>query len=274
MTRQIYTNGWSAWIPDPKWKQELRKVHQFAEDQVYETLRNLDQEKSAAPDSYVFLHELLKETKDPLTLRSEFLNVFLAGRDTTATFLTNTWHILCRRPDVWSKLQAEIDDHVDRDEQPSYEQIKAMKYLRHVLDESLRLMPVVPNSSRTAIRDTVLPLGGGENGRSPLFIPKGMQVNFSIYALHRLEEFYGPAVMEFKPERWDTLRPRWEYLPFSGGPRICLGQQFALLEASYCTIRMMQRFWRVEPREERRLGEFLHLTFQTGKGCNVAVFEK
>jgi cytochrome P450 len=66
-------------------------------------------------------------------------------------------------------------------------------------------------------------------------------VIYSTFAIHRLEDSFGPAVDQFRPERWEALRPGWEYLPFNGGPRICLGEQYALTEAAYVTARLAQR---------------------------------
>jgi cytochrome P450 len=60
-------------------------------------------------------------------------------------------------------------------------------------------------------------------------------VIYSVYSMHRREDLYGPNSNEFWPERWDSIRPGWGYLPFNGGPRICLGQQYALAEAGYVT---------------------------------------
>jgi cytochrome P450 len=67
-----------------------------------------------------------------------------------------------------------------------------------------------------AVVDTVLPRGGGPDGKSPIFIPKKMMVMWSAYSMHRSEDFYGEDAEEFKPERWEKLRPGWEYLPFNG----------------------------------------------------------
>lgn len=83
--------------------------------------------------------------------------------------------------------------------------------------------------------DTVLPLGGGPDGKSPLFIPKGRLVSWSLYTMHRRKDLYGDDAEDFRPERWDTLRPGWEYLPFNGGPRICLGRESSLLDKSCLT---------------------------------------
>ena len=122
------------------------------------------------------------------------------------------------------------------------------------LDSALRLYPVVPGNARTAEVDTILPLGGGEDGKSPIFIPKGQIVQYSIYAMHRRKDLYGEDAEEFKPERWETYRPGWvsctgsstmvpafadhvqEYLPFNGGPRICLGRMPALLNYPWKSV--------------------------------------
>lgn len=90
---------------------------------------------------------------------------------------------------------------------------------------ALRLYPVVPMNNRVAIRDTYIPVGGGPDGKSPVFVPKGRSISYSVYAMHRREDIYGPDAAEFKPERWEKLRPAWDYLPFNGGPRICLGRE-------------------------------------------------
>ena len=101
-----------------------------------------------------------------------------------------------------------------------------------------------------AVVDTVLPLGGGEDGKSPLLIPAKSMVGYSPYTMHRRKDFYGEDAEEFKPERWEALRPGWvgrstvdeidsqltalqEYLPFNGGPRICIGRKHVMnLESS------------------------------------------
>ena len=229
-------------IPDPQFKKDTQYVHEFINHYVK---KGLESHKVGVDEKlgqrYVFLHELVKDERNPTKIRDELLNILLAGRDTTASLLSNVWWMLARRPDVWSKLRAEVDQ-LDG-EQPSFAQIKDMKYLRFVFNEcefftlactlriithpplALRLHPVVPLNSRMATRDTVLPRGGGPDGKSPLFVPKKRDVLFSTYAMHRSKELYGEDAEEFKPERWEQLRPGWEYLPFNGGPRICLGRE-------------------------------------------------
>ena len=81
---------------------------------------------------------------------------------------------------------------------------------------ALRLYSVVPMAARMASADTVLPVGGGKDGRSPLIVQKGQIVSWSLPAIHRRRDIYGEDADEFRPERWETLRPGWGYLPFSG----------------------------------------------------------
>jgi len=220
---------------------------------------------------YIFLEELVRQSTDRIKIRSELLHILLAGRDTTASLLSNVWWTLSKRPDIWTALRADVASL--NGAHPSFEQLKDLKYLRAVLNESLRLYPVVPANSRQAVRDTVLPVGGGPDGKSPLFIAKDRVVVWHVYAMHRRKDFFGEDADEFRPERWlgeKGLRPGWEYLPFNGGPRICLGQQFALTEASYTTVRLMQAFEGIESRDPDPWKESLTLTC-TGTHCKVAL---
>lgn len=73
---------------------------------------------------------------------------------------------------------------------------------------ALRLHAPVASNSRVANKDTVLPTGGGKDGKSPLFVPKGTSVRFSTHHIHRNKGIYGDDVEEFRPDRWDTLRPK------------------------------------------------------------------
>ncbi|KAK5308561.1 hypothetical protein LTR99_001537 [Exophiala xenobiotica] len=272
VSKNFASGGLTEWIPDKKWTKSVKIMHDFADAIIRDAMEEVKREKKDGTRRYVFLHELLHQTQDPYVLRSELLNILLAGRDTTAGLLSNTWHVLSKRGDIWEKLRAEIDELGG--ERPDYSTIKEMKYLKWVLNESLRLMPVVPGNSREAIRDTILPLGGGPDGRSPMLVKKGEIVGYSPWSMHRREDYYGPDALEFKPERWETLRLGWEYLPFNGGPRICVGQQYALLEASYATIRLIQTFPTIESRDEREWREWMTITLASGVGCKVALFEK
>jgi cytochrome P450 len=89
--------------------------------------------------------------------------------------------------------------------------------------------------------------------------------------MHRREDIYGPDASEYRPERWETLRPGWEYLPFNGGPRICLGQQYALTEAGYITVRLVQEFATMETRDPGPWRESIKLTLASLNGTKVGL---
>jgi cytochrome P450 len=95
---------------------------------------------------------------------------------------------------------------------------------------ALRLYPPVPFNTRTALKDTTIPVGGGADRLSPIFIPKGATVLYSVSAMHRRTDLWGPDAAKFVPERWEGGKMRgWQYLPFNGGPRICLGRELFII---------------------------------------------
>lgn len=237
---------------------EFRRAHRAGE--------KVNEEKG----KYIFMNELALATDDPIQIRAELLNILLAGRDTTAGLLSNTFHVLARRLDVWAKLKSEVDQLEGK--RPDYETLRNMKYLKFVLNESLRLYPSVPGNARFANKNTTIPVGGGPDGKSPIFIPKGGTVVYSTYSMHRRKDLYGEDADEYKPERWETLRVGWGYLPFNGGPRICVGQQFALTEAGYTIVRMVQEFEKIENRDPTPWLESVHLTLSSGNGVKAALY--
>lgn len=226
---------------------------------------------------YSFLDELLAATQDLTTIRSELLNILLAGRDTTASLLSNTLWELSRSPTVLARLRREITEHVGSDTPPTYAQLKEMKYLRAILNESQRMYPIVPSNSREALKDTILPRGGGPHGTSPVFIPKGAYVTYHPYSMHRRHDIYGADADESNPSRWmadetdgPPLRPGWGYIPFSGGPRVCIGQNFALTETMFVVVRLLQMF-EIESRDDKPWAEKLTITCVGLNGCKVGL---
>ncbi|KIW08038.1 uncharacterized protein PV09_00982 [Verruconis gallopava] len=263
----------NLFVSDKEADEATKFCHKFVGQFVEEAIRyrqKVDVEKSGE-EKYVFLHTLAQDTQDKTRLQDEILNVLLAGRDTTASLLANMWFMLAKNPAIYEKLRREVEETFPDGELPTYEKLRNMKYLKYCMNESLRIHPVVPVNSRLAVRDTVLPRGGGIDGRSPVFVPKGHVVTYSTYAMHRDTRFFGKDAHEFRPERWETLRPGWEYLPFNGGPRICLGQQYALTEAGYVTCRLCQEFKNVESRDPGPWKEGLTLTLCSANGTKVSL---
>ncbi|KAI1845192.1 hypothetical protein JX265_006970 [Neoarthrinium moseri] len=90
----------------------------------------------------------------------------------------------------------------------------------NVLLESLRLYPVFPLMGRMALRDTILPVGGGPAQDGPIFVSKGTKVEVGYHALHRDPSAFGANVETFRPDRWNTISPgQWEFMGFGGGVR-------------------------------------------------------
>lgn len=176
---------------------------------------------------YVFLNELAKETRDPIELRSQVLNVLLAGRDTTAGTMSWIMTNLARNSRVFAKLRAIIIEEFGTFNSPkpiTFETMKACSYLQYIINETLRLYPNVCMNSRRATKDTTLPRGGGPDGEAPVYVRKGKEVNYYAISMHRRKDIWGEDAEEFVPERWENKKRSWEFLPFNGGPRVCLGQ--------------------------------------------------
>ena len=229
------------WIYDGfSQRKDCRTVHDFVDYFVRRALKQdqhqadkeLEKGTTGRKDKYVFLEALAAQTRDPIELRDQLLNILLAGRDTTASLLGWTFWILARHPQHFEKLRsailADFGPYKVGTSKPSnitFSSLKNCQYLQHVINESLRLYPVVPGNMRQAVRDTTLPRGGGEDGNSPVFIPKNSLVDYSVHVMHRMKKYWGEDADEFKPERGIGRKPGWEYLPFNGGPRICLGRE-------------------------------------------------
>ncbi|KAG9245337.1 cytochrome P450 [Calycina marina] len=257
-------------LPDPKFTRDKAFIHEYISAYVKKAV-SLAASSTAKPNPhhYIFLEHLAQAGHGEKKIQDELMNILLAGRDTTATLLSHMWYVLARRPDVFNKLRAEVRKY--RNQVLTPELINEMKYLRWCLNETLRLWPVVPVNTRGAVIDTTLPLGGGEDGKSPVFVPKGTLVVYPVYVMHRRKDIFGEDADEFKPERWKTLRPGWAYLPFNGGPRICIGQQFALIEASYTTIKLLQEFKAIEARDDTKYCEGFTVTLSVKGGTLVSL---
>lgn len=273
----------------PSLYKHAKLCKQFVDYFVERTLShppNLEEKDASAP--YIFIEELAKETRDPVVIRDQSFNILLAGRDTTASLLSYITFFLARDKRVFNKLREivleefgpgpSIDDVSSVPDTLTFESLKRCSYLNHVINETLRLNPIVPINFRTSIRDTILPRGGGPNEDEPVFVPKNTPVVYSVYTMQRLKSIWGEDADSFRPERWEEGKARnWEYLPFNGGPRICLGQQFALTETAFTLVRILQTFTVIEPMDQpdvttKELGDidnWTRLTSSVAEGVHV-----
>jgi cytochrome P450 len=168
-------------------------------------------------------------------LRDEVMTLFLAGHETTANALTWTWYLLSQNPDVEARLHAEIDA-VLGDRLATFEDVPNLKYTEMVMTEAMRLYPPVWVMGRRSISG--IKIGG-------YYIPPKSIILLSQYAIHHDKRFY-PEPEKFTPERWATEQakslPKMAYFPFGGGPRLCIGEQFAWMEGILLIATIAQKW--------------------------------
>ena len=266
---------WNIFSRDPKFWNSCKIVQDFVNQKIDAVIKNPEKHNGDGRKThYVLAHELLKETKDRELIHNELLNVFLPAHEATGVALTNIFFNVARHPHVWEKLRTETLA-LPHNQEITFESLKSMKYLQAVITESLRLNPSIGTTSRIALHDTTLPVGGGVDGQSPIFIRKGDIFSISFYTLQRRKDIFGADAEEFRPERWGSERPaHWAYLPFSGGPRICIGQQMAITQAAYTIVRFLQTFKGLENRDPVwEFHEMYTLSTQSKNGAKVAFTE-
>ncbi|KAJ7140381.1 cytochrome P450 [Mycena filopes] len=251
-----YTSFWPlAEFWEDQIKAPMRTVEEFLDPILEGVIAKRREAKaesgSGAPEPETLLEHLIEYTDDVKVLRDELLNISVAGRDTVTCLTTFTVYMLAEHPDVLAKLRQEILEHVGEKGRPSAEDIKGMKYLRAVLNEVLRLYPPVPLNIRTSVKAVVWP--ATKPGGKPIYIPPNTMIPYGPIVMHRRKDLWGPDALEFDPERFIDERLHkylvpnpFIFLPFNGGPRICLGQQFAYQEASFILIRLLQSFSKIE----------------------------
>ncbi|KAI0476932.1 cytochrome P450 [Xylaria cf. heliscus] len=238
-----------AWIYNPpKFRKACKAVRNWATFFAARAIKYKDEfGEEAASRKYPFIIDLWEEMQDFDLVRDQLLHVLVAGRDSTASLLSWTFFHLVRNPDILEQLQREISS-IPTDENITREKIRKLSFLRCCLNETLRLYPTLPMNIRFANKATVLPHGGRSAGTSPVLLPKGSGIAYSVYHLHRNESIYGSDAGTYRPQRWESgelvkkARLGAGFVDFNGGPRVCLGKDFALMEASFAIIRVLQRY--------------------------------
>lgn len=204
-----------------------------------EMRRIIEQKRNSGRDGDDMLSILLqaRDAESGLVLSEDELightNVFfVAGHETTANALTWTLFLLFQHPNIAADLLDELDS-VLHGTAPTLEQLAQLPFLDQVVKESLRMFPPAIFNGRVTSRSTEF--CGYE-------LAAGTEVFVSIYHTHRMPDLY-PEPARFRPQRWDSIHPSiFEYNPFSAGPRMCIGWQFALQEIKIVLAMLMQRF--------------------------------
>ncbi len=267
-----FTSDFRRLVMTPKWlptrlnRQANRAVHQLT--QIID--RIIQQRRESKEDTGDLLSMLLHaqdEDGSRMTaqqLRDEALTLFLAGHETTASSLSWTWWLLAQNPEVEDKLHAELGA-VLNGRAPTVDDLPKLKYTGCILSESMRVYPPAWAMARLAVEDHEL-------GGYP--VPKGTGIAAAPWVVHRDARWYENPE-RFIPERWergDRLQqiPRFAYFPFGYGPRQCIGNTFALMEANLVLATIAQRFrFRLVP--GRTVVPLASITLRPRHGLHVVV---
>lgn len=242
-----YDFTWSGVIPQwaPTRENRLRKGARQQIDRLIEGMiaaRRATTVNGAVQDQGDLLSMLLlaeDEEGRRLTdaeVRDEAINLFVAGHETTANALTWTTYLLSQHPAVAARLQAELDN-VLQGRTPTLADLTQLPYTAQVIKEAMRLYPPAwVLNTRQATMDVTI------DGYT---IPAGAKLFVAPYVMHRLPQYFADPE-EFRPERFtpefEAHLPRFAYMPFGGGPRVCIGNSFAMMEAQLVLATLAQRF--------------------------------
>ncbi len=233
-----YAGTWlPLWVPTPlnrRARASLGRVHVLLE----RIIRECRHSGEVGSDLLSILLSAQDEDGTRMSdrqLRDECMTLFLAGHETTALNLSYTLFLLARRPDLQEALAAEVSEVIG-ERSPTFEDVRSLVTCQRVIKESMRLYPPAWSIGRQAIED--VEIGGFQ-------LPKGTEVALFMWALHRNPDRF-PEPEAFRPERWtakfERTLPRHAYMPFGGGPRICIGNTFALTEAVLLLATIVRRY--------------------------------
>ena len=257
-------SDWLVRLPLPS-SRRLQRAHADLDRVVYGIIRARRSDPVERTDLLALLLAAQdEETGEGLSdaeVRDEVMTLFLAGHETTANALTWTWTLLAEHPEVEARLHAEVDA-VLGGRRATFEDVKRLVYTRQVFSEALRLYPPAWAVSREAVRDTVL---GGQR------IAAGSVIGYSPYILHRDPRLWT------RPERFDpdrfapdagVERHKFAFIPFSAGPRGCIGEQFAWTEGVLVTATLAQR-WQLRRTDDDPIPLYPSITLRPGRPIPV-----
>jgi cytochrome P450 len=205
---------------------------------VYEIIHSRRQNRGDGSDLLSMLLDAFDENgqcMDDKQLRDEIMTLLLAGHETVASTLTWTWYLLTQHPEAEEHLHAEVDQ-VLAGRLPTMEDLPQLSYTRMVLEEAMRLYPPIWQLMRRAIQDDEI---------DGYHIPAGSYILWSPYISHRHPDFWEKPE-QFYPEHFSpehaAKRPRYASMPFGSGPRICVGNTFAMTEMQLVLTTVVQRY--------------------------------
>ncbi len=254
------------WVPTPENLKEQRSL-----DNLDRIVNGIIEARRKSDKKYDDLLQMLMDVEDADTgekmsdrqLRDESMTIFLAGHETTALALSWLWYLLEKNPDKAEKLYTEVDT-VLQGRTPQLTDLKDLTYTRMVIDETLRLYPSAWAIGRNAMEDDEI---GGFR------IPASFNIIVPIYIIHR-----DPSIWEnpddFVPERFAKENQKdlhkYAYFPFGGGPRFCIGNNFALMEMQIIVAMLVQRFrFKLQPGKTVEPAQLLTLRPKGGMPMTV-----
>ena len=237
---------YARWLPDPFFSKGLAAVENLAGIAIARVKDRLENPPDMdRKDLLARLQEGRDEKGEPLgfeELTAEALTQLIAGSDTTSNSSCALLYHVARTPGVLQKLQQELDAAVPDDgvtKVPTYEAIRNLPYLEAVINETLRHH----STSGIGLPREVPPDSPGVALRGHHF-PPGTVLSVPSYSIHHSREIWGPDANEFRPERWETLTPRQKnaFIPFSYGPRACVGRNVAEMEMKMIAATWVRRY--------------------------------
>jgi cytochrome P450 len=227
----------ARFLPTPAMIEFRRSVRQLDET-VYRIIAERRKNETDTGDLLSMLTQARDEDGSRMSdkqLRDEVMTFLLAGHETTALALSWSWLLLGQNPEAERKLHEELD-RVLAGRTPEFSDLRNLSYTERVIKESMRLYPPVWSLARTVVKDVEI---------AGYRIPNGANVVMSTWIMHR-DPRYFPDPQKFDPDRWLPERsqklPHFAYFPFGGGPRQCIGNSFAMMEATLLLARIAQRF--------------------------------
>jgi cytochrome P450 len=231
---------WIIWPGMPRfgYKKALARMDEYLFGLIRRRRRQLAAEPPAhhSPPAADLLTQLIRnpDMSDDL-IRDQILTMLIAGHDTSTAMLAWALYLLSEHPEVMAHARAEVDAVAGQAETITLDHINRLDYIDAVIKETLRLYPPIHVGNRFVAQDT--DIAGYQ-------LHAGTRVMASIYLSHR-DERYWDEPEQFRPERFGPeaeRRPPFTYVPFGGGPRVCIGASFAQIEAKVALARILQQF--------------------------------
>lgn len=230
--------------PPPNWvPTAVNRRQNAAMRELHDLLRGIVRERQASGRDEGDLLSMLVQARDedgrPMSeaqIIDECVTLVTAGHETTAVALMWAWLLLGRHPEAAARLYEEVDGQLGG-QAVTFEKLADLAYTGMVVNETLRLFPPAFSFGRAPLEDIAFETASGRHR-----FPKGSTVIISTMAMHRLPDYF-PEPDLFRPERWaagEPQPPKYAYLPFGAGPRVCLGNMFALMEAQVILATMAQ----------------------------------